>query len=491
MSKHEYLALDLGAESGRAILGSLDDRRLDIKELHRFPNRPVSMLGHMHWNIASMFEQLKTGFKLCASEPGANPESYAIDTWGVDYALLARDGSFLGLPYAYRDLRTEGAVEGFFERMPAEKVYELTGIQFMPFNTLFQLFAMVRDKSPLKDIATDLLFMPDIFNYLLSGARKTEFSYATTSQLYNPIKREWESELFAALGLSKSIMQQTVPSGTVIGELSDEIVEETGIGKLKAVASTSHDTASAVAAVPAEGKDWAYISSGTWSLMGIEVPEPVITEEAWKCQFTNEGGAEGTIRFLKNIMGLWLVQKCRRSWASEREYSYDELTEMAGSAPAFKALIDPDCLDFYNPADMPEAITGYCKKRGLPYPETNPEFVRCILESLALKYRFVLDMLRRIQSQPVNRIHIIGGGTKNKVLCQFAANATGLPVIAGPVEATAMGNIMVQAMAMGHVSSLSEIRAVIRNSSNPQIFEPHDRAEWEKAYEKFKLIVDN
>jgi len=491
MSKTDFLAFDLGAESGRTILGTLNKGQLDIKELHRFSNRPVSMLGHLHWNIASMFEELKTGLRICAAEPGAEPVSYAIDTWGVDYGLLGSDGSFLGLPYAYRDPRTEGAIEGFFERMPAARVYELTGIQFMPFNTLFQLFAMVRDRSPLKDAAADLLFMPDIFNYLLCGARRTEFSYATTSQLYNPVRKDWEDELFAALGISKSIMQQIVPSGTVIGELNADIAGETGLGRLKAIATASHDTASAVAAVPAEGEDWAYISSGTWSLMGIEIPEPVISEQARRCQFTNEGGAEGTIRFLKNIMGLWLLQQCRRAWASEREYSYEELAEMAGSGPAFKAVVDPDCLEFYNPPDMPEAIVNFCRRRNLPYPETHSEFVRCILESLALKYRLVLDMLREVQSQPINRIHIIGGGTRNKVLCQFAADATGVPVIAGPVEATAMGNIMVQAMALGHVDSLSGIRSVIRGSCKPEVYEPRDSDDWNEAYGKFKTIVEN
>jgi len=483
-----FLAFDIGADSGRAILGRLDERRLKIKELSRFANGMVFILGHWQWNIYRIFEEVKKGMKLCAAEADAWPQSVAFDTWGVDFALLGRDGSFLGLPYAYRDSRTEGAMEEFFKKVPRHRVYELTGIQFLQFNSLFQLFSMKRDNSPLLDSASDLLFMPDIFNYLFTKEKRTEFTYATTSQLYNPRKKDWSEELFAALGVSKSIMQKIVPSGTVIGTLDKSISRETGIGDTPVIAVASHDTGSAVGAVPAEGEDWAYISSGTWSLMGVETKEPIINEQALKLNFTNEGGVRGTFRFLKNITGFWLLQECRRAWAKERLLSYDELTEMAASAPPFKSLIEPDWLGFLNPPDMPEAIRQFCRKTKQKAPDSLAEFVRCILESLALKYRLTLDQLNKVYSHPIRRIHIIGGGAKNRLLNQFTANATALPVVSGPVEATAIGNILVQALTLGYFSSHAEIRQVIGQSFELERFEPQQTKEWDSAYKHFKEL---
>lgn len=426
---------------------------------------------------------------MCAGEENTHPESIAFDTWGVDFGLLSPDGSILGLPYAYRDSRTEGAVEEFFKKIPRRRVYELTGIQFLPFNSLFQLFSMKRDNSPLLEASSDLLFMPDLFNYLFTGKKKTEFTFATTSQLYNPRQKDWDDELFAALGVPKSIMQEVVKPGTQIGILNQAVCRETGMSEMPVVAVASHDTGSAVAAVPAQGEDWAYISSGTWSLIGVEVKQPIINDQALDLNFTNEGGIQGTFRFLKNIVGFWPLQECRRAWASKRLYTYDELTEMAISAQPFRELVDFDWPGFLNPPDMPEAIRQYCKKTGQRTPESEAEFVRSILESLAVKYRLTLDQLKQISPNPLRRIHIIGGGAQNRLLNQFTANATGLPVIAGPVEATSAGNIIVQALCSGKVSSFSEMREVIRNSFRLERYEPEQSSEWDSACERFRNIV--
>jgi len=488
LAQHVLLAFDLGAESGRAVLGTLDGKRLDVRELTRFPNGMVGLLGHLHWNVVQLFQEVKQGLRTCVAEVAAEPESVGLDTWGVDFGLLAPDGSLLGLPYGYRDARTNGVMDEFFQRVPRRRVYELTGIQFIQFNSLFQLFAMVRDRFPLLPLVSDVLFMPDLFNYLLTGVKKNEFTIATTSQLYNPVSRDWEEELFSALGISRAVMQEIVAPGTVIGTLDSEVRRETGIGAIPVIATASHDTAAAVAAAPAEGDGWAYISSGTWSLMGVESPVPIITDESLECNFTNEGGVGNTFRVLKNIMGLWLLRQCREAWASDRLYSYSELSEMALSAPPFKALVGPDDGSFLNPPDMPEAIRSFCRRAGHPAPETPAEFVRCVLESLALKYRLVLDQLRRIYPRPIDTIHIIGGGSRNEVLCQFTANATGVEVLAGPVEATAIGNLLVQALGLGHVSSLAEIRDIVRQSSSVVRYEPERTADWDRAYERFREL---
>jgi len=488
MGARVFLAFDLGAESGRAILGSLQGGHLSVTQLQRFANQMVNLRGHLHWNLAQIFQEVKAGMGLCAAEFAAAPDGIAVDTWGVDFGLLGPDGSLLGLPYCYRDARTEGAMEQFFQRVPRRRLYELTGIQFLPFNSLFQLFAMVRDNSPLLQIASDLLFMPDLFDYLLTGERKTEFTFATTSQLYNPVKGDWEDELFQALGVPRGIMQQIVPPGTVIGRLSKQICEETGLQETPVIATASHDTAAAVAAAPGEGKDWAYISSGTWSLMGVESPTPVIGEESLELNFTNEGGVGGTFRVLKNIAGLWLVRQCRKAWESQRGYSYEELTSMASGAPPFRAVIEPDHGAFLNPPDMPEAIRRFCQRTKQPAPETPAQFVRCILESLALKYRMVLDQLRQIYEEPINRIHIVGGGARNDLLCQFTANAADLPVIAGPAEATAIGNLLTQALGLGYVESLVEIREIVRRSFPLKRYEPEQTAEWQAAYSRFQEL---
>jgi len=489
MSAHSMLAFDVGAESGRAMLGTLAGGRLSIAELHRFPNGMLNIHGRWHWNLFRLFEEMKRGLQACAAEKAALPESLAVDTWGVDFSLLAKDGSFLGLPLAYRDPHTEGAMEAFFEIVPRERVYALTGIQFMQFNSLFQLFALKRARSPQLAAATDLLFMPDSFHYLFTGEKKTDFTFATTSQLFNPVKKAWEGELFDGLDIGEEIMQPVVDPGTPIGVLGGPIAAEAGIDPIPVIAAATHDTGSAVAAVPADGSGWAYISSGTWSLMGVEAPEPVINDRALALGFTNEGGVDGTIRFLKNIMGLWLLQQCRKAWAAEKEYGYDELMEMARAAEPFRAFVDPDFGGFLNPPDMPAAIGDFCTTTGQRAPDTEAAFTRVILESLALRYRATLEQLLAAGTGPIDRIHVIGGGSQNRLLCQFTANATGRRVIAGPVEATAIGNLLVQAMALGHIGSLAELRAVVARSFEPEHYEPAETGRWNEAYERFKKIV--
>lgn len=487
MESHTFIAFDLGAESGRTVTGTLTERKLSFQEVSRFPNEMIVKEGHLHWDIHRLFREMGEGLARCVAS-GIRPRSLGVDTWGVDFGLLDQHGSFIELPYAYRDHRTDGAMEGAFSKVPRERVYELTGIQFMQLNTLFQLFAAKRDQPSVLEKAQKLLFMPDVFNYFFTGETATEFTFATTSQLYNPRTRHWEQELFSALGIPISLMQKIVPSGTILGPLSERACEDASLADLTVVAVASHDTGSAIAAIPAVSDDWAYISSGTWSLMGVETKQPIISESALRFNYTNEGGVGGTFRFLKNIMGLWLLQQCRKAWLP-RQYSYSELTEMISQAAPFRSLLDPDYPAFFNPPDMPAAIGEFCRITSQPVPDSHADFVRCILESLALKYRLVLEQLRMLHHRPIDRIHIIGGGAQNKVLCQFTANATGLPVLAGPIEATAIGNIMMQALALHVVGSLSEMRQIIGQSFQPAIYQPSSGDLWESAFNRFKAII--
>ena len=484
-----FLAFDLGAESGRAVLGTLHGRKLGIHEVRRFPNTPRALSGHIHWNVYALFDEMKTAMREAAAALGARPESVGVDTWGVDIGLLAGNGDLLGLPFCYRDHRNFGAMEEYFKLVPREALYEATGIQFLPFNTLFQIYAMVRERSPLLDAAADLLFMPDLFNYFLTGKKTAEFTIATTSQLLDPRTKAWIPGLFQAMGLSKRILQDIIEPGTVLGPLTDKVIAETGFRGVPVVATAGHDTAAAVSAVPADGRNWAYISSGTWSLVGVEEKAPIISPKSLESNFTNEGGVGGTIRFLKNVTGLWLVQGCRKEWAKPGPISYEELVKAAAVAPAFAAFIDPDTPAFLNPPDMPEALSHYCRETGQKPPGSRAALVRALLESLALKYRFVIDQLSQVLGHPIEKIHVIGGGSRNGLLCQFTANATGLPVVAGPVEATAVGNILIQAMALGQVSSLAEMRAIIRGSFELRNYEPADTEAWDAAYVRFREIL--
>ena len=484
-----YLAFDLGAESGRAVLGALAEDRLTIHEVRRFPNAPLSLADHIHWNVYALFEEMKAAMRETASAIGGRPSSLGVDTWGVDFGLLARDGSLLGLPFCYRDHRNAGAMEDYLKLVPRSDLYEATGIQFMPFNTLFQVYAMVRERSPLLDAAADLLFMPDLFNFLLTGRKAAELTIASTSQLLDPRTKAWVPGLFQAMGLSKKILQDLVEPGTVIGEMSEDIAMATGFRHVPVVATASHDTAAAVAAVPAEGRRWAYISSGTWSLVGVELKDPVISEKSLDANFTNEGGLGGTVRFLKNVSGLWLVHGCRKAWSAGSPLSYEELVRAAAEAPPFAALVDPDDPTFLNPPDMPEAIEDYCRRTGQEPPATKGAVVRSLLESLALKYRQVIAQLGEVLGHPIEKIHVIGGGSRNGLLCQLTADATGLPVVAGPAEATAVGNILVQAMATGLVASPAEIRAIIRRSFELRTYAPSGSgAAWDEAGSRFRQI---
>jgi len=484
-----YLALDLGAESSRAVVGGFDGARLQLHTLHRFPNGPVAVMGHLYWDVLRLWSEVKQELALYRREFGADLDGIGLDTWGVDFALLGADGALLANPHHYRDPRTDGVVEAAYARVPREEIFEATGIQFMQINTLYQLLAMRLGGDPVLDVARTLLMMPDLFNYWLTGIKACEFSDATTTQFYDPRRCTWARPLLERMGLPTDILPSIIQPGTVVGPLLPAVSEEVGLGQVPVIAPACHDTGSAVAAVPARGEDFAYISSGTWSLMGVEATEPVITPESLAFNFTNEGGVGGTFRLLKNIMGLWLVQECRRTWAQGgREYSYAELAAMAAEAPAFGPLVEPDSHDFLAPGDMPARIRAFCAQTGQAEPDTEGAIVRCALESLALKYRWVLEKLERMTGRGLWAIHVVGGGSQNALLCQLTADATRRPVIAGPSEATAMGNILMQALARGRIGSLAEGREVVRRSCEVVSYEPRDGAGWDDAYARFLAI---
>jgi len=485
MEKHIFLAFDLGATSGRSILGTVADGKVEIKELTRFPNAVTELHGKYYWNLMGLYQALREGLVACNKE-GIVPESIGIDTWGVDVVPIAEDGSILSMPRAYRDPYTVGMPERYFEKISKEKVYEKTGIQIMNFNTLYQIFAsMETGYVPMKE-AKYLLFMPDALAYMLTGKRVCEATIASTSQILNPWTKEFDAELLEAAGVDASIFRKPVLPGTMVGELTDALAKSTGIGKVKVVSVAGHDTASAVAAVPALDENFAYLSSGTWSLMGIESKEPVINPETYELNFTNEGGVEGTTRFLKNICGMWILEQCRKEWAAMgKDYSYPEIVKMAMEAKPFVSFIQPDDSSFANPPSMLEAIYAFCERNGQACPENDAQIIRCIFESLALRYRQVLGDLDRIAKFPIERLHIIGGGSKNDLLNQFTANAIGRKVVAGPSEATAIGNVMIQAMGAGIVSSLEEMRSIVHASIETKEFIPQAVEEWRTAYDKF------
>ena len=484
MSK--FLAFDLGAESGRAVMGHLDGDRLRLEEVHRFPNGPVRVLDSLHWDVLRLWSEIKHGLALAAQAYGTSLASVGLDTWGVDFGLLAADDILLGNPYHYRDSRTDGMMDEAFKIVPRAEIYERTGIQFMQLNSLYQLLAMARADSPALAAAETLLTMPDLFNFWLSGRKANEFTIATTSQCYDPRAGDWAREMLERLGIPARILGQIVPPGTVLGTLLPSVAEETGCGPIPVVASACHDTASAVAAVPTVSRDYIYLSSGTWSLMGVEVTEPVITGQSLTHNFTNEGGVGDTFRLLKNITGLWLVQECRREWSRAGEsYSYDDLTRMAAEAPAFGPLVVPGDARFLPPGDMPGRIRAFCRDTGQAVPETKGSIVRCALESLALEYRRVAERLSELVGRRFPTVHVIGGGSQNRLLNQFTADATGRTVVAGPVEATAIGNVLVQALALGHIASLAEGRELVRHSFEVETFEPGDTSAWDGAYERY------
>ncbi|MBO8141184.1 MAG: rhamnulokinase [Firmicutes bacterium] len=481
MRGERFLAIDIGAESGRGIVGTVEGGRIRIEEVHRFPNRPIWLFGHLHWNVFDLYSGVVEAISKAASGDGLR--GIGIDTWAVDYVLLGPGNVLLGPPYHYRDSRTAGIMERAFATMPAEEIYAETGIQFLPFNTLYQLIAETRAVPSRLELARSLLMMGEYIAFLLTGEQAAEFTNATTTQLVNPRSRTWADRLFETFGLPRRLMPAVVEPGTVLGRLHADLAERTGAGPVDVILPAVHDTGSAVAAVPAGGHDWCYLSSGTWSLLGIEVDEPVITPAAFAFGLTNEGGVRGTFRLLKNVMGLWLLQECRRTWASMgNDMSYPELARLAAAAEPFRTVIDPDDRRFLSPGDMPEKIRSYARETGQPEPASPGEMVRCILESLALKYRYVVEGIERATGRSIRAVHVVGGGSQNRLLNQFTADATGRVVLAGPAEATAAGNVLVQAMAKGLFADLADARAAVRRSFALEEYVPGDRSSWDEAY---------
>jgi rhamnulokinase len=482
----QFLAFDLGAESGRGILGSFEGSRLSLEVVHRFANAAIRTLDSLHWDVLRLYSEMLHTLRLSAAKHGPL-DGLGVDTWGVDFALLGRDGTLLGNPRHYRDPHTEHIMEQTFARVPRLDIFRQTGIQFMRFNTLFQLLAMQRDRSPLLDVAETLLFMPDLFHYFFTGIKVNEYTDASTSQMLDPRSRGWAHELIGAFGLPAKILGTLVQPGTVLGPLRASIAGETGINAAPVIAPASHDTASAIAAVPASASAWAYISSGTWSLMGVELPQPLVGDAALAANFTNEGGVGGTTRFLKNIMGLWLVQECRRAWErAGASHSYDDLTRQAEAAKPFASIVDPDDSSFILPANMPAALADFCRRSGQPAPDGVGGTVRCALESLALCYRWVLERLEDLTGRRAEVIHIVGGGSQNALLNQFTADACNRPVLAGPVEATAIGNVLTQALGVGVLGSLADAREVVRRSFEVRSFTPRQSDAWQAPYERFR-----
>lgn len=469
--KSVYLAADFGGGSGRIIAGSLADGRLELEEVYRFPNRQVRLGDTVYWDFPALFEDMKTGLKTAARK-GYAVKGIGIDTWGVDFGLLDRSGNLTGNPVCYRDSRTEGTAKEVFAILDESSHYASAGIQVMEINTLFQLWAMKRSRNPQLDIADRLLFMPDLFGYFLTGNADNEYCIATTSELLDARRRTWDFDTIRALGLPEHLFGPIIQPGSVRGVLREDIARETGLGAVKVFAVGSHDTASAVAAVPSAERPVAFLSSGTWSLLGAEVDEPILTEEARKAQFTNEGGVGGRIRFLQNITGLWILQRLMAEWKERgEEQSYETLIPAAAEAD-IRTIIPVDAPEFMNPESMEQAIGEYCRSHSLQRPESKAEITRCVLQSLAAKYREAVECMNRCLPEPIKRLHIIGGGSQNRLLNQLTADALGIPVYAGPVEATATGNILTQAMADGEIADLEELRAVVGRSVVPQAYYP-------------------
>jgi rhamnulokinase len=481
----KILAFDLGAESGRGLLGAFDGKRLALQEVHRFANVPAATLDTLHWDVLNLYNQLLEGLRKCAGQFGGI-DSVGIDTWGVDFALLGCGGMLLGNPRHYRDPHTEGAMEAAFQTVPQERLFACTGIQFMRFNSLFQLLAMKRDRSPLLEMAETMLLIPDLLHYYLTGIKVNEYTDASTSQMIDPRSRTWDHQLVQELGLPTRILGTLVQPGTVLGPLRERIASDTGVVPVPVVLPATHDTGSAVAAVPAVGANWAFISSGTWSLMGAELPAPLVNEEVRAANFTNEGGVAGTVRFLKNIAGLWLVQECRRIWErAGKKYDYEELVRLAESAKPFASLVDPDDPSFMLPPSMPTALAEFCRRTGQPTPVEPGPVVRCALESLALRYRWVLEKLESLLGRRLEVVHVVGGGSRNALLCQLTADACNRPVLAGPVEATAIGNVLVQSMGLKLIGSLAEAREIVRNSFELRTYNPTGHDAWNEPYQRF------
>ena len=490
-----FLAIDLGASSGRVMVGrwagALAARRFELEELHRFRNAPIEQAGHLYWDVPQLWREIKTGMARYAAREDAPLAGIGIDTWAVDFGLLDGAGRLLGNPYHYRDTRTVGVAARVDRLVPPERLYDVTGIQRLPFNTLYQLVGMQEGNGPQLQGAETLLMIPDLFHYWLTGRKVAEYTNATTTAFLAARERRWSTELLQQLDLPTHVLPPVVAPGTVLGELLPDVRDEVGLPEgVPVIATATHDTASAVAAIPGLDSGSAYISSGTWSLVGVETTEPILSEQARRLNFTNEGGVAGTIRFLKNVGGLWLLQECQRQWQHEGQiYSWPELVALAEGAPALRSLVDPDAAEFLNPGDMPAAIRAYCRQTSQPEPGSAGALVRCCLESLALKYRWVVSALERLTGRKLDTIRVVGGGSQNALLCQLTADACGRRVVAGPVEATALGNILVQAVALGQLPDIAAGREALAASVEQAIYEPRPSSTWNAAIESFEPLV--
>ncbi|SFE14266.1 rhamnulokinase [Paenibacillus algorifonticola] len=483
------LAYDLGASSGRALLGRLVNNKIEVEEIHRFSNDPVQVGERLHWDVLRLYYEIKQGL-VKAKQLKVEPQSIGIDTWAVDFGLIGSSGELLGNPYHYRDRHTDGMMEKVFTAIPQTDIFERTGIQFLSFNTIYQLAALQQNGSPLLRDAQHFLMIPDLLRYYLTGDMLNEFSNATTTQMFNPLTGDWDGELIERLGLNRSMFGQVVQPGADAGRIRPSVSAELGVGNIPVIAVAEHDTGSAVAAVPALQRPFAYLSCGTWSLMGTEVERPVINETAYRLNFTNEGGVDGTYRLLKNIMGLWIVQELKREWdQAGRGQSFAELVKLAGEAKPFTAFIDPDAAVFLPPGGMEARIRAYCEQTGQQLDRSPGAIVRCVLESLALKYRYVLELTEQLSEQQFNGLHMVGGGIQNKLLCQWTANAIGKPVWAGPVEGSAIGNMIVQWIARGELADIWEARKVIRDSFEVEHYEPAEQQAWQDAYGRFTQVT--
>ena len=492
MAEKTYLAVDLGAESGRVMAGRFDGSHISLHEIHRFSNGPIRLGGTLRWNLTGLWSEIQNGLREANARYGSSISTVGVDTWGVDFVLMNRNDELLGQPWNYRDSRTEGMMNRAFQRVSRSEIFAQTGLQFMEINSLYQMLAMCQRDPELVAQATKFLMVPDFLNWCLCGSRVVEFTNATTTQMLNATTRTWATDLLRKLDIPTQMFPEIVNPGTRLGALRRDVADSTGLTGVQVVAPATHDTGSAVAAVPTShtgNPDWAYISSGTWSLMGVEVQNAILTEQALQRNVTNEGGIDGTYRLLKNIMGLWLVQRCKLAFEQRGlRADYAELTRKAAGAIPFRSLVNPDCPEFLRPDDMTAAISAECRRTGQPVPEEEGQFVRCALESLALKYRMVLGWMEEMTGVKVKVIHVVGGGAQNALLNQFTADACGVPVISGPVEATALGNVLVQAMAAGDLGSLSDIRDVVRRSEAITEFRPVNADLWQDAWERFVRI---
>lgn len=484
----KVLAFDFGASSGRAIIGSFDGEKITLKEVHRFTNDPVDLGGTLYWDVLRLFYEIKQG--IVKAKIAGGFDSIGIDTWGVDFGLIDKNGRLLENPVHYRDKRTSGLVEESFKSVPRQKMYDITGIQFMELNTLFQLISLKKQRPEMLERADKMLFMPDLFAYFLTGKMCSEYSIASTSQLIDINTRSWSKELLDAFGIKESLFAPLTDPGTQLGNLSKEICEECGVESVPVISVCGHDTQSAITAVPCESGDFAFLSSGTWSLFGTELQKPIVNETSLKINITNEGGFGGTTGFLKNIIGLWLIQESRRQWQREgKDYSYADLEKLALSEEPFKCFIDPDAPEFVPQGNIPERVREFCRKTGQYVPESVGEIMRCIYESLAMKYRMTFEKLCECTGKDYPVIHVIGGGTKDGLLCRMTASSCGKTVKAGPIEATVMGNVAVQLMSDGTIGSISEARKAVAASESLKTYEPENTDEWIKAYESFVKIA--